>query len=321
MTDEKLKALAAVAADVGRSTSGKSAFSELIYETVQPNRLSLEIFNAFLPTRQLNVGDVLVKRLNNYGLPVRTMVPGTNHLADQVKLPQETYTYQIDYLIAKIRYSLWELQRAELFTLADLTREMESSIIDELVQRVFTLIGTVWNASNTPNNFLSTSEITEAALETMIEHILLRAGNVRAIVGTRAALLPIYKFNGVFEHKTLADGTTSNPNAFGIQSILEEWKRTGRLTSFRGIPLIELPQIYKRSIDGYNTPLLKIDEVHVIGDNAGEIILYGGTERQEHVDTSTEPPEYSLAMWRGFGMVVDQPENVGIIKLTGTQPF
>jgi hypothetical protein len=150
----------------------------------------------------------------------------------------------------------------------------------------------------------------------MVEQVLLKAGNVRAIIGTRAVLMPIYKFNGIFEHKTLADSTTSDPNAFAVNSILEQWKRTGRLTDFRGIPLIELPQIYKRTADGYNTPLLPADQIQVIGDNAGEIILYGGVSTQEYTDDKTEPPEFAMSMWRGFGMVVDQPENIGIIKIT-----
>jgi len=317
MNQEQLKALASIMREV-HTPAGAQALAALIYETVQPNRLSLDVFNTFLPTRQLQPGDVLVKKLNTYGgVKARTMVPGTNHLADQMTFPQENYTYQIDWIIAKVRYSIWELQRAELWSLDDLRREMASTLIDELVARVFRLINTTWTASNTPNNYLSTSAITETALENMVEHILLKAGSVRAIVGTRATLLPIYKFNGIFEHKTLSDSTTSDPNAFAVNSILEQWKRTGRLTDFRGIPLVELPQIYKRTADGYNTPLLPENQIQVIGDNAGEIILYGDVTTQEYTDAKTEPPEYSLAMWRGFGMVIDQPESVGIINITG----
>jgi len=315
MNQEQQKALASILREV-HTPAGTKALAQLIYETVTPNRLTLDVFNTFLPTRQLQVGDVLVKKLNTYGgIKARTMVPGTNHLADQMTFPKETYTYQIDYLIAKVRYSMWELQRAELWSVDDLRREMASALIDELVTRVFTLIGTTWTASNTPSNYLSTSAITETALENMVEQVLLKAGDVRAIIGTRAALLPIYKFNGIFEHKTLADGTTSNPNAFAVNSILEQWKRTGRLTDFRGIPLVELPQIFKRTADGYNTPLLPSNEIHVIGANAGEIIQYGDVTTQEYTDDKTEPPEFAMSMWRGFGMVIDQPESVGIIKI------
>lgn len=316
MNQEQMKAVASILREV-HTPAGTKALSELIYESVTPNRLSLDVFNTFLPTRQLQVGDVLVKKLNTYGgIKARTMVPGTNHLADQMTFPKENYTYQVDYIISKVRYSMWELQRAEMWSVDDLRKEMASALIDELVSRVFSLISSVWNATNTPSNYLSTSALTEPALESMIEQILLKAGDVRAIIGTRAALLPIYKFNGIFEHKTLADGTTSNPNAFAVPEILSQWKRTGRLTDFRGIPLVELPQIFKRTADGYNTPLLPANEIHVIGANAGEIILYGDVTTQEFVDDKTEPPEFAMSMWRGFGMVVDQPENVGIIKIT-----
>lgn len=315
MNPEQQRALASILREI-HTPAGAKALAALIYESITPNRLSLDVFSAFLPTRQLQPGDVLVKKLNTYGgIKARTMVPGTNHLADQMTFPKETYTYQIDWLIAKVRYSMWELQRAELWSVDDLRKEMASTLIDELVARIFTLIGTTWTAVNTPNNFLSTSALTETALESMVEQVLLKAGNVRAIVGTRAVLLPIYKFNGIFEHKTLADGTTSNPNAFAVNSILEQWKRTGRLTDFRGIPLVELPQIYKRTADGYNTPLLPTNQIQVIGDNAGEIILYGDVTTQEYTDDKTEPPEFAMSMWRGFGMVIDQPENVGIINI------
>jgi hypothetical protein len=316
MNQDQQKALASILREI-HTPAGAHALAQVITETITPNRLSLDVFNTFLPTRQLQPGDILVKKLNTYGgIKARTMVPGTNHLADQMTFPKENYTYQIDWLIAKVRYSLWELQRAELWSVDDLRKEMASTLIDELVARIFLLIGTTWTASNTPSNYLSTAALTETALESMVEQVLLKAGNVRAIVGTRAVLMPIYKFNGVFEHKTLADGTTSNPNAFAVNSILEQWKRTGRLTDFRGIPLVELPQIYKRTADGYNTPLLHSDEIHVIGDDAGEIILYGDVTTQEYTDDKTEPPEFAMSMWRGFGMVIDRPENIGIIKIT-----
>lgn len=315
MNETQQKALASIMRSI-HTPEGQKAFSALIYEIVTPNRLSLDVFNTFLPTRQLQVGDVLVKKLNTYGgIRARTMVPGTNHLADQMTFPKETYTYQIDYLIAKVRYSLWELQRAELWSIDDMRKEMASALIDELVVRIFALISSLWTAANTPSNYLSTSALTETALETMIEQILYKAGDVRAIIGTRAALLPIYKFNGIFEHKVLADGTTSNPNAFAVPAILEQWKRTGRLTDFRGIPLVELPQIFKHTADGYYTALLPANEIHVIGADAGEIILYGDVTTQEYTDDKTEPPEFAMSMWRGFGMVVDAPESIGIIKI------
>lgn len=73
MDREQLKkALAERAATAGvPSASQLSAFAELIVETINPNHITLEVFNAFLPTRQLNIGDQLVKKVSRTGFPVR----------------------------------------------------------------------------------------------------------------------------------------------------------------------------------------------------------------------------------------------------------
>jgi hypothetical protein len=150
----------------------------------------------------------------------------------------------------------------------------------------------------------------------MIENVLDKAGTVRSIIGTRKALMPIYKFAGLVELPvTHSLGGSTTPNIAVIQTILEEWRRSGRVSSFRGIPLIELPQIYERTADNFDKKLIREDMILVIGDRAGEIITYGGIETFEHTDTSVEPAEYSLALMRGWGMIVDFPENIGVIKI------
>jgi hypothetical protein len=147
----------------------------------------------------------------------------------------------------------------------------------------------------------------------MVETVLYRAGSVRAIVGSRAALLPIYKMGGIVEITPTVNTNTNG--VIGLQEILLEWRRTGRLAQFRGIPLIEIPQIFRRTTDHYDQPLVDMTRVLVIGDNAGEVVLYGGTETQESTDLTTEPGDYVLAMWRQYGMIVDQVENIGVIKV------
>lgn len=70
-----LTALAAVAREAGLTPGQTSQFAQIITQTIEPNRLGFEVFSAFLPTRQLQEGDTLVRRVKNYGLPIRTFVP------------------------------------------------------------------------------------------------------------------------------------------------------------------------------------------------------------------------------------------------------
>ncbi len=194
---------------------------------------------------------------------------------------------------------------------------MQDALVDELVIRIQSLIGSTWNATNTPSNYVTTPVLSETVLENMIDTVLYFAGNVKAIVAPRRLLLPIYKMAGIYEH-VITQGTNAGATAvIPIQSILDQWRNGGNVTTFRGIQLIEIPQIYRRTINDYNGKMVDETQVLVIGDDAGEAILYGGVETQDYTDMSTEPPEYSLAMWRGFGMMIDAPQNVGIIKVTG----
>lgn len=312
------KSLAEYAKTAGVQVPGQrlSAFAELIVETINPNHISLEIFNAFMPTRQLNVGDQLVKRVRNTGFPVRTMVPGTTHLSDPFYPDRLVVNYALERIITKMRMNLWELQRGELGTLDSFRSEMESGMIDELVARVYTLLASVWNGTTSRTNYVDATStgITTTILDNMVETVLYRAGSVRAIVGSRAALLPIYKMGGIVEITPTVNTNTNG--VIGLQEILLEWRRTGRLAQFRGIPLIELPQVFRRTYNNYDTPLVDMSRVLVIGDNAGEIVLYGGTDSQESTDLTTEPGDYVLAMWRQYGMIVDQVENIGVIKVS-----
>lgn len=311
---ELQRAIAEVAPTAGVSGTGRSAFSDLIVETINPNHVGFEVFSAFMNVRSLNVGDQLVRRLRRTGYPVRTMVPGTTHLSDVLYPGTQSITYAIDYLITKMRMNLWELRRGELGSIELFREEMERALIDEIVARVVSLIGSTWDGTTSRTNYVDATStgVTVTILDNMIETVLAKAGSVRAIVGSHAAFLPIYRSNGVIEH-TVSGGST--PTAIPVPEILLEWKRTGRLSTFRGIPLIELPQIYKRTADGFDTPLIDHSKLLVIGDNAGEVVLYGGVETQESTDLTTEPGDYVLAMWRGFGMILDALENIGVIKV------
>ena len=74
--DEQLRrAIAEAARAAGQDPAGHSAFAELIIEAIEPNHLTFELINTFLPTRSLNPGDSLVRRVRN-GFRVRTFVPG-----------------------------------------------------------------------------------------------------------------------------------------------------------------------------------------------------------------------------------------------------
>lgn len=322
--DELKRAVAEVVATAGVSPKNRSAYADLIMTVVEPNHLTLDLFNAFLPTRQFNVGDRIGKRVRRGRYPVRTMVPGSKHLHDVLSF-QESQTYMFDRLIAGTSHNLWEIQSGEVGTTDQFRSELRADIFDELVSRVFTLLSSVWNSTDTPNNYTDATStgITATALDNAIENMLEYTGNVRAIIGARRALLPVYSF-AQFREFALS-GT--NTDAVGFQTTaFNEFTNTKSVRQYYGIPLVEVPQVYRNRLSFSGTGgnlnlrdatnrMIPTDRVILVGENAGEIALMGGTEYQDYTDPTTQPPNYVLHSWQSYGLLVDDVEAIHIIKV------
>ncbi len=314
--DELQKAYAEKAKNIG--SSPRSAFAETVVQLVQPNHLSLDIFSSFLPVVQMNPGDNIQRRVRKGKYLVRTMVPGTNHLTSETTF-QDQYVYMFDRLVAGIKHNLWEIQSGDVGTVENMRRELRADITDEIVSKVFTLLGTIWNASDTPNNYADASSggLTATVLDTMIENVIKEAGQVKAIIGTRKALLPVYKFLGYREF--VLSGTGTDRAAFPTPA-LEEFYRTGKVSTYQGIALVELPNVRKHRLPGYQNLLLDTTKVIVVGDNPGSIALMGGFEEYDYTDMRVQPAEYVIHGSQAFSMLIDMAENIGVIKVAADTP-
>lgn len=313
---EMKRALAEIKRTAGSVPGQRSAFAAVIEESVTPNRLTLDTLRYFFPVRSLNRGDSLVKRVRRIGFPIRTMVPHTTHLSDPMYPPRQTVNYALDSVIAKLRINRWELENAELGTLQDWTTEMRASLIEELVRRIYVYVGSVWDGTTSRSNYFDATStgLTTTIMDNMVETVLARAGQVNAIVGTRAALLPLYAAGGIVE-VTPAVSTNTN-GVIALNDIIMEWRQTGRLSTYRGIPIVELPTVWRHTYNEYDRQLVDHSRVLIVGANAGEAITYGAEENQESWDYTTEPADYILALWQEYGLVIDMVENIGVVKVT-----
>ena len=246
---------------------------------------------------------------------------GSKHLTDQTSFVDK-YTFVFDRLIAGTSHSLWEVNSGEVGSVAQMRNDLRADIFDNLVSKVFNLLTTTWNESDTPNNYEDLAgPLTQTPLDTMIESMLDNGQNVRAIMGTRKALRPMYTF-GQFREFEL-NGSNTDAVAFPIESAFNEFTNTRKVTRYTGIPVIELPQVTRNLLpaNAYSgnlraDRLIPDDKVLIIADNPGIIALYGATEFQDYTDPSTQPPNYVLHCWQAYGMMVDDPEGIGVLKLT-----
>lgn len=312
MNKEQLKAaLAQVASSAGAVPGMQSAFAELLIKVVEPTHLSLDIFSAFMPVTQMKPGDTVMRRVRKGKYPVRTMVPGSKHLIDAT-VYQDQMNWVFDRLIAGTGASVWEVRNGDVDTVERMRTDLRADIFDEIVSRVFTLLTSAWDSTQTPNNWVDASSagVTATILDAMIENVLDYAGSVKAIVGSRKALLPVYKFAAYKEY--VLGGTGTDRAAFPTGA-LDEFFRTNKVSAYNGIPLVELKQVFAQRLPDLRARTIPTDKVLVVGDNAGEVALMGGTEFQEHTDTSYQPPMFQVHAYQGYGLIVDNVQALGVV--------
>jgi hypothetical protein len=246
---------------------------------------------------------------------------GSKHLTDVLSY-QEYYTMMFDRLIAGTSHNVWEIQSGEVGTLEQFRTELKADLFDEIVSRVFSLLTTAWTASATPSNFVDASGtgVTQTALDAMIETILNYSGEVRAIMGTRAALLPIYRFA---QYKEFVLTGTGTDRGFATTDAFREFTGSNRVSSYLGIPLIEMPQVYRNRLDananslswrGVAQRMIPTDKVLVIGGQPGQVVLMDGFEYQDYTDPTTQPANYVLHGWQSYGLVLDDVQQIGVIR-------
>lgn len=299
MKDEKR--LAEAVASMMRDPSKREALAEIIVEFVQPNHLTNEIIGDILNTRSLNPGDSLVKKVRK-GIEVRTLVPGSIHLAQEITL-SERMNYILDGADVKVTYNQWELESGEIGSVADIRREMAAKLNDFYVQKVFTALSTVWSGANTPDNYTSIGgTITDTALENAIDQINLTTSGAKVILGSRAAVTPITKFGAFW-----SDGSNTEMS----QSAADEIRATGRLGRFYGVPIRAIDQVYD-NLEDYNA-LIPTDKILVIGEGVGDFITYGEVKTKQWSDMNPTPPQWMLEIYQQFGMIIDNAMGIFVL--------
>ena len=299
MEDKQLKDAVASLLKEGN----REALAEMIVEYVEPNHITVDFVSLLLNSRSLSPGDSLVKKVRK-GIRVRTLVPGSKHLASEVTV-KDNINYVLDGGIVHTLYNEWELESGELGTVESIKSEMQAKLRDYYMNKVFTALTTVWTAVNTPTNYTNMGgSLSAVALKAAIDNINQNTGGVRAIVGTRAALTPITTFGAGW-----SDGTSTNWHA--VPENIREIMQTGWLGRYYGAPILALKQEYDNP-DDYNA-LLPSDKILVIGENVGDFITYGEVRTQDWVDNEPVPPYWHLQTYQQFGMLIDRAEGIHVI--------
>lgn len=299
MEDLKVKeALASLMKD----RNERQALAEMMVEYVEPNHTTLDIIGMLMNTRQMNKGDLLIKKIRK-GLKVWTHVPGSIPLKGEITLTERT-NFVLDMAVIGATANEWELEAGEIGTVESIRNEMSLKLRDYYLSKVFSGLSTIWSAVNTPSNFTSLGgNVTQAALVNAIDAINQTTTGAKVIVGSRSAVQPITSFT--YWHSNSTTGTEM------VQSMAEEVMRTGKLGQFYGVPILAIDQVYDNPED--HNKLIPEDKILVLGQNIGEFILYGPARTKEYTDPRPTPPQWNCDISQEFGFIIDNAEGIYVL--------
>lgn len=324
LTPEYREALAELA------KNDKKAFAEVITEYVDPVFLTLDIAGTFLNTREMQFGEILVKRFKGK-YHVQQIVPGSITLGEQIQVRDKAMSYNLDILSAKALYNELELQHGgPQFTPETVRADVQKALQERVLMRTWNALANVWSASNagtltipgaTYSNFIDASgPLTSTVLDHAIDHVNYWSGSVRTIIGTETALAPLSEFgqykiisstNNVDSYVTIngqPSGTYQSISPYGLGSKGVE--------VYRGVSnIVRVKQIFDET-EFPPKPLLPDNQVLVIGDNIGEFITYGGPQTKEYTDMEPTPPYWTYETYLQFGMMLWNARGLVKIKVT-----
>lgn len=302
----------------------RAAFAEVITEYIDPVYLTLDIAGAFMNTREMNFGEILVKRFKGK-YHVQQIVPGQITLGEQITVRDKAISVNLDILAAKASYNTLELQHGgPAFTPEAVRADVQKALQEKILMRTWNALANIWNTANasaltitgaTYSQFIDAGgPLVSSALDHAIDHVNFWSGGVKAIIGTETALAPLSTF-GQYQ---IISGTNSDflvtqngQPALTFQNT-SPFKNPA-VETYRGVTnIIRVPQIFDNS-EYPPKPLLPTNFVLVVGENIGEFITYGGPQTKEYTDMNPTPPYWNYETWVQFGMMIWNAR--GIVKI------
>lgn len=295
------------------SPAQREALAQILVEFIQPNHLTTQIMSLLLDSRSLTAGDMLVKKIRK-GIDVRTLVPGAVHLASELTI-SDRINFVLEGADVKVTYNEWELERGEIGTVDSISSEMKAKLQDYFVNRVFTLLSTIWSASNTPSNYGTVTSANwsagnataMAAVKTAIDAINNTGQGAKVVIGARELIAPTTQFTAFW-----GDPATTAAYHSSDEKI-NEVLNTGAIGRWYGVPFVAIDQIWDNPED--YKKLIPTDKVLVIGNKVGEFITYGDVKTKQWTDMAPTPPQWYLELYQQFGLIIDNAMGIYVLAI------
>jgi hypothetical protein len=236
------------------------------------------------------------------------------HLASEITI-SDRINFILDGADVKVTYNEWELERGELGTVDSISAEMRAKLSDFHITKVFTALTTVWDATNTPDNYATVAtadwnagnSTAEAAVRAAIDRINQVTPGAKIVIGARETMTPTTLFSAFW-------GDLASTQAFHTaDELILRIFESGWLGRYYGVPFVMVDQVWDNPED-YNA-LVPTNFVLIVGEAAGTFITYGDVRTKQWTDMQPTPPQWYLELYQQFGMIIDNAQGVYLLEI------
>jgi len=297
MNTNKFEAFAEEMREVVANDEARHAMAEKIVKYVSDSIAQTDLASLVLPKEVIPVGQTAEYAVRGQ-LKAYWHEPGS--YAPRTRMTQKVFVVPTWMVSAHPEYEISQLEAGRYGTAQDQVVAARDAILGAINARVFnTLSGSI--TSGDRNYFtVALAPLSQSALDQAVNHVEDQIGSAKVIIGRRNLLYPLLNFN--------QDATYGDRGLFSDSQREIAFNNT-KLPTFRGIPVIGLPQWR----DGFGKMTIPQNEILVVGQDVGKYVV--NQELRSKDDIDVDNLIWHIHLYMKMGCAVFFPERMAKITI------
>ena len=287
----EIKEIENVLSELASTEDGRAEIAEVMGIYIQENMNEIDIAPLFTKSKHFNLGErpefrLKKKGIKAYWIAPNSSTPKSSNYQDTLGMDFETLSVRPDCLLD-------ELKAGRITSLAELLQDAKEALRNAIVEKIFTLLGQVYN-ENGSSEYLTvcSTKLEKTSLEDAIDKVTYRTGSKATILGDRLLTNQIMNFEGFAPEAN------------------EEIRKNGTLGYFRGARIIGVNEVYDEANDKILVPK---DRLYIISDTIGYSATYGDPKTGQ--EQSIEDWSWNARLDTQWGMAVTNPKAMQVIEV------
>lgn len=287
---EASRALAALAS----TYEGRNELAEIVSIALQDEYNKFDISPLIFDKKHFNYGEKPTFKTHKKGIKAYWTAPNSYVPKSQNYDTEITMTFE--GLGVRPECSLSDLKNGRIDALASLIKDGREAIEIAIYEKVYTILAQVYNSTESSagyKNFKSTSELTQAELDTAIRTVRKKTGGNPTIIADYDLACKIESMKGFVP----------------CDEDKAEIRQHGELGLYRGCSVVYLPEIQDPVT---HKSIVPVDKMFIVGKKIGYAADYGDQDFMQESDINDK--SWNCRIDKEVGYVVTKPEGIYVLQ-------